>query len=217
MTKLMFRNPSWWLSGGIDAANCVAAYKAKGAASYVTSKVNLTGNAAYDLVDTGHAPSWDATGWYFPDTRDKYLDTGFIPLCTYSVIVRVSDQVQAIGGEAYNWFGAGAARYFIEVYGSPSLGLVYGNNGYTTVGGYPTEGIFGLLANTGWQENSKVVAAIDGYSPHILDYTLLIGGRHYPDDYLYAGCVGKIQAMAVYNYQLTDAQYLAVWAAMGAL
>ena len=54
-------NASWWLAGGIAAANCVAAWRAKGAASYAASKVNLTGNAAYDLGEIGGgAVSWSA-------------------------------------------------------------------------------------------------------------------------------------------------------------
>lgn len=42
---------SWWLSGGIDAANCVAAYRAKGAASKVAALQNLVNPGTHDLVD----------------------------------------------------------------------------------------------------------------------------------------------------------------------
>lgn len=58
----------WYLAGGVDAANCVAAYQAKGAASYAASKVNLANPGMYDL-EGQTPPSWDASnGWTIPGT-----------------------------------------------------------------------------------------------------------------------------------------------------
>ena len=68
----------WWLSGGIVAANCLAAYTPKGAASLAASYDNnaAPGNGlpdgTYDVTE-GAALSWDAaTGWYDTSTG-KYL------------------------------------------------------------------------------------------------------------------------------------------------
>src|SRR4030042_266315 len=56
----------WWLAGGISAANCLAAYQPKGAASYAASKVNLANPGTYDAVDGVAFPTWAAaTGWTF--------------------------------------------------------------------------------------------------------------------------------------------------------
>jgi hypothetical protein len=63
----------WYLAGGVDPANCVAAYQAKGAADYATSKVNLANPGTHDLIDGTSAPAFDtATGWTF-DGATTYL------------------------------------------------------------------------------------------------------------------------------------------------
>lgn len=54
----------WYLAGGISAANCLAAYQPKGAASYAVSKVNLASPGTRNLSDGATPPNWDATnGW----------------------------------------------------------------------------------------------------------------------------------------------------------
>lgn len=50
---------SWWQAGGTTGA--VAAYLAKGAASYAASKVNLVSPGTYDLTDGATFPGWVAT------------------------------------------------------------------------------------------------------------------------------------------------------------
>jgi len=62
----------WWLSGGIAAANCVAAYQAKGAASYAVSLTDLSGNS-HTITEGETAPNWDTSkGW----SEGSVLDTG---------------------------------------------------------------------------------------------------------------------------------------------
>jgi len=61
----------WWLAGGINAANCIAAYQPIGAADYATSKVNLANPGTYDAYE-GTAPDWSAvTGWTFDSTNSQ--------------------------------------------------------------------------------------------------------------------------------------------------
>ena len=80
----------WWLSGGISAANCKAAYAPKGAASLVASYSNLNAPGTNDAAP-GTAPTWDATnGWIFNGTN-QYLTTGIVPAAGYSMIVRFSN------------------------------------------------------------------------------------------------------------------------------
>ena len=80
----------WWLSGGIDPADCVAAYQAIGAESYAASKVNLANPSTYDLTDGAAYPSWNAeTGWTFSGVG-QYLFAGAYPHSNvpFTVIVR---------------------------------------------------------------------------------------------------------------------------------
>ena len=52
----------WYLSGGVSAANCIAAYQPIGAVDYAGSKVNLANLGTYDANNEGtHVPTWDVT------------------------------------------------------------------------------------------------------------------------------------------------------------
>lgn len=58
---------NWWEAGG--ATGCVAAYQAKGAASYAASLVNLANPGTYNLA-SGVAPDFNsASGWTFDTSR----------------------------------------------------------------------------------------------------------------------------------------------------
>lgn len=79
---------SWWLSGGIPAANCIAVYQPKGAASYAASKINLANPGTYDATE-GVAPSWAAeTGWT-GNGSTMFLITG-LANSGYSIVFRYS-------------------------------------------------------------------------------------------------------------------------------
>ena len=82
---------SWWLSGGIAAANCVAAYAPKGAASLAASYSNLANPGTYDAAP-GAAPDWDVTnGWKF-NGSSHHLTTGIVQSSTaFSVICRFNN------------------------------------------------------------------------------------------------------------------------------
>ncbi len=79
----------WWLAGGISAANCIAAYQPKGAASLAASYVNLANPETYDAA-LGVAPTWDSVnGWKF--SALQYLRTGIVPTSGFSMVVRFSN------------------------------------------------------------------------------------------------------------------------------
>ena len=82
----------WWLAGGIDPDDCVAAYQPKGAASYAASKVNLANPGTYDLTN-GNDPSWSAsTGWTFDGVDDHLYETTYEPTDTsFTIIVRLNN------------------------------------------------------------------------------------------------------------------------------
>ena len=86
----------WWLSGGVSAANAIAVYQPKNAASQAASYTNLTGNATYNTSSINF-PTWSAaSGWIFNGTT-QYLDTSIIvSAVTWSVIIRFSDRVRTV-------------------------------------------------------------------------------------------------------------------------
>lgn len=66
-----------WLAGGISSSDCISAYQAKGAASYVASKSNLANPGTYDLTDGATYPAWAAgTGWTFTAANNQRLVIG---------------------------------------------------------------------------------------------------------------------------------------------
>lgn len=66
----------WYLSGGVDPSDCIAAYQAKGAESYAASKVNLANPGIHDLTDNNTVP-WDSTDGWKSGTTGNYLVTDF--------------------------------------------------------------------------------------------------------------------------------------------
>lgn len=66
----------WWLAGGIPAANCVAAYQAKGAASYAASKVNLANPGTYTISQIYGSEGWDVNiGWTVQKNKMRMVTT----------------------------------------------------------------------------------------------------------------------------------------------
>jgi hypothetical protein len=117
----------WWLSGGIAAANCIAAYQAKGAADYAASLVNLANPGTYNCTAPAGNPAFDTSvGLTFGS--NKYLATGITPGAGWSFIVdftRSPIGTLAILGS----YGSLNSRFFILTI-SDRLGWGYG--GYST-------------------------------------------------------------------------------------
>lgn len=74
------RSSAWWLAGGVDPADCVAAYQPKGAADLAASYVNLANPGTYNAsVPTGKdAPSFAAGIGWTHDGATQVLTTGLI-------------------------------------------------------------------------------------------------------------------------------------------
>ena len=80
----------WWLSGGISAANCIAAYAPKGAADLASSYMNLANPGTYNAAP-GVAPTFaTADGWTF-NGASQYLTTGIVPAAGWSIAIRYSN------------------------------------------------------------------------------------------------------------------------------
>jgi len=80
---------SWWLSGGIAAANCTLAFDAKNATSFATSLANLANAAA--PISNVTTPTWAAgTGWTGNGTN-MCLNSNQHLLIAGSMIVRYAN------------------------------------------------------------------------------------------------------------------------------
>ncbi len=198
----------WYLAGGIDKTNAVAAYKGKGAASAAASYNNqaVPGNGSADgtndLTSVGD-PTFDtATGWTFATW--KYLRTGVIPAAG-SLFVGFSDSTgngTPIGSYNTGYFYVSpiaSDNYRVYKYGTGTLTKPSGSN--------ISSGIMGFADTTAYLNGSSdgtISAGWDGSAPEI-----------------YIGCAnnngspvgwfpGKVQAASIYNSTLTPAQALAV-------
>ena len=210
---------SWWLAGGVSAANAIGVYQPKGAASLAASYSNLANPGTYDAAP-GTAPAWAAgTGWQFVRGLATYLTTGveFASPVKPTVIVRYSDFVpwwasflggQEPGGAAWNKIAnvgmTASARYASLV--------------VTPIGATAEPGASGVLA----------VAGGYGYLDGVVN-TALMTQLDRPTAEIYIGShkttagaaadpiTANFQAVAIYNTTLSGPQVAAVSAAMALL
>ena len=194
----------WWLAGGIDPANCVAAYQPKGAASYAASKVNLANPGTYDATD-GTAPTWDNVNGWKQTIAYQYLKTGIMATNGYSLIVRFSDVTPSDrpyimgGGTGYGkGIGIGVART------GNSRAFTYGSLSYPA-GNYTS----GVLAATQKSTNSTV--AQEWYNGSlVVDNQAIDIAKFGGEIFLLANSgdwtasLGYIQAAAIYNISITN-------------
>ena len=205
----------WYLTGAVPSANCLAAYKPKGAADYAASKVNLTGNATYDAVDGAAYPTWDGTnGWKFLVTSSQYLDPGIVPKANMSFIVRCSNLETTVERALIGYYKSGTMRVQL---GPNTPNMAYGNGGLLNKTPLATSGVFGVAGQDGYRNGASESLSIAAWSG-VASTSVLIGGRRREDTtsidtYL----TGYIQAFSVYDIVLTPAQVLAISTAMAAL
>jgi hypothetical protein len=200
----------WYLSGGVLAANCVGAYQAIGAANIGASYSNLANPGTHDLTTTA-APTFAAeTGWEF-DGATTYLETGIIPLGNQaqSMFCRFSD---LSGNNCVCGLYEGAGKFYL---GPNVSSHFYLCNGVTESehAPYLTTGVVGFGGLTVYR-NGVVDGADLGAESPAYGISINIGRRNKvgggPDNYT----VGKIQAVAIYNVAVTQAQALAISSAM---
>jgi hypothetical protein len=199
---------SWWLAGGISAANAIAAYQPKGAASLAASYVNLANPGTYDAAP-GVAPTFNtSTGWTFNGTT-QYLTSGVTPATNYTIAVRYANLTAddwLIG--AHDWIGGGLFGIDVASWG----GRYYNTN--SIFDGVYTAATKILAWDVGYTNGATVgTVASPGPAPA---FPLFIGARNArgaPD--LYVGA--DVLAVAIYDNKLGAAQVAAVSAAMAAL
>lgn len=201
---------AWYLSGGIAAANCLAAYTPKGAASLAASYDNnaAPGNGladgTYDAAP-GTAPSFaSATGWTFLTASSQYLTTGgLIPATGYSYIARFANRLSA-GSLLGSFDGTDNVTMYID-----ASNLYYGNGGLGTPTSTPalSAGTMAISNSTTYRNGVLDTPVCSAWvaSPGI---TIWLGARNYTGNKFFSSV--DILAVAIYDTALTAAQVLAV-------
>lgn len=202
---------AWWVAGG--ASGVVAAYQAKGAASFAASKVNIANPGTFDAANGEVVPSFDsATGWIF--SGSDWLETGIEPGANWTMLIQVSD----IGNGRQVLLGcqtAGEAERF-RVFADFSDQCFYGNGGQTGFSpGFTTPGNVGFAGVNAYRNgvfDGSIVGI--GYAGSGLD--VWVGGSN-EDGSFVQGSAFRCSSLVIYNNQLDAGKVAAVAAAMAAL
>ena len=201
---------NWWEAGGVTAANCIAAYTPKGAASLAASYDNnaAPGNGladgTYDAAP-GVAPTWaSGTGWTFNGINQYLICSYGFPSGT-SVLVRYSG-VNTAGNVAI--FGQDKNRL------KPAVGATqeykYGGTSAFALHVAAAAGVMGMTPSAAYFDGVSLGTITPGALYDV--QPVWIGGQQ-PGSY--SACV--IEALAIYNTTLSAPQVLAVSTAMAAL
>lgn len=225
----------WYLAGGVSAANCIAAYQAKGAASYAASKINLINPGTYNLID-GVSPTWDAiNGWTF-DGITTYLRTEnlyqAITTNNCSIVIGYSNLNNTVNSRLFGCY----YENYDPPYQYSSFNLsnkitpsyrVYNTEILETVvnGSLPVTSIVSFCSDNTQYLNGVVDSGIvystgDNTNTYAM-IELYLGCFHYkdttPDEGAYQLANYKLQAIAFYNAILTPSQVSAITTAIQAL
>ena len=208
---------NWWLSGSISAANCLIAYQPKGAASYAASLSNLANPGTYDATE-GTAPDWDAVnGWKYTKTDSEYLKTGINPGENYSMIVKftngnIVDNNNIMGAHD----NASDNRFYLS---HSLLGKIYCSYGDTSAGSVNevASGILCLAKDTGYLDAVAIYTNSGTWQVGGLPYEIYIGARNSSGAPNINYLTAYIQAVSIYNIELSSDQVSALTTAMESL
>ena len=210
----------WWLAGGINPANCIAAYQPKGAADYAASKVNLANPGTYDATNGAAYPTWDATnGWKFAHASSQYLNSNVVHANGWSVIVRFSN-VPSTSYYRYLLGSGSTATTTLSLYSNwkdPPVGVIYGHGRYNNKIIAPgiTSGVLAIANLKGYRDGTLDAELTSQWSGTNTS-ALYFGGSN-ANGTLDAPCTAYIQAAALYDTEITAIQVAALTTAMNAL
>ena len=199
----------WWLAGGINPANCVAAYQAKGVADLATSYINLANPGTYNAV-VGSAPTWNAyDGWVFGGA--SYLRTGITGATNVlTSIIRFSNAkvgTRIFGTNVYGKQHTLSPNYYTVI----RMWIGNSENSYAQ----PTaSGIVCINAMKLYIDGIYKINLV-GSTGITLDF--YIGAAHEISDPPIYYFTGNIQALAIYNQGMSSDTCVALTAAMAAL
>lgn len=206
---------AWYLAGGVSAANCVAAYQPKGAASLSASYTNLANPGTYTAAP-GVAPTLTADGW--TGTGTQYLTTGIVPASGWSMIVRfVSLSAEATDNAFCGSYGSGNTFFLVQPRYPVSNSRFYGNGGISTaISGRISSGVMAIAGGTGYLDGVQDytgMAAWSGTGYGI--YLMAANGSGTLNSQ--SPINGSVAAVAIYNATLSAAQVAEISSAMAAL
>jgi hypothetical protein len=213
-TQVEDNTTPWYLAGGVYAANCVAAYQAKGAADYATSKVNLANPGTHDLTD-GVAPAFsDATGWTF-DGVTNYLTgdyggekTGgsFIIDYTHGIYTNSSEYLFAAQGASHD-----------------RIIFMDNSTGYIVINNFNLGNMFdqlltpagGIICASGinYYLNATNVFVDESNTP-APEFPSLYIGCHMGAVIVELFCSAVVRSIAMYDIALSEAQVTSITSAM---
>lgn len=202
----------WWLAGGVAAANAVAVYQPKGAASLAASYSNLANPGTYDAAP-GVAPTLGADGWTF-NGSSQYLTTGVTPATTaWSVLVRFSDG--SGNGQLFGNRQTGTVNgYHIHpTYNNTTI--YFRNAGNYNQAGIVASGVVGIAGKTAYINGSSVGSISAVYS--LVACPIYIGASNDVNVAVNQYLNGKVFSFAIYDTTLTAPQVALISAAMAAL
>lgn len=197
----------WYLSGGIVAANCIAAYQAKNIGSQAASYVNQANPGTFDLT-VGAAPDWTTeAGWAFNGTS-HYLRTGVVVVPNlWSIIIWFSGLTQASSRYMVG------ARNTVPTWGigpTNAPGFLYsGGNDSLSIIRTATAGVIALTNNKGYWNGVAETGSIASPGGVMGTRDLFIGARN-ADGTAGGFAAVTIERVAIYNITLTLAQIQAV-------
>ena len=188
----------WWLTGGIAAANCIAAYQPKGAASLAASYVNLANPGTNDAT-VGVAPTLAAGGWVLNGST-QYLIVP--PIGTgYSAIVQftaaLSSGTRAVFG-TYQGFNNNAAIYPNN--GSQVNYFFGGVSARVNVGPQLLAGNLALTPTGGWRNGTKEATLSSSAGSAINTFVGCWNQAGSPANHLSV----TVAAMAIYNIDISS-------------
>lgn len=206
---------TWWdLNGTITS--CVAAWQAKGAASYAASKVNLANSGTYDLAEIGGgAVTWsDSVGWSGFSTLSRCLDTQIANAITktWSVIVRCAG-VTANNTIVLGGFDGHQDSCYINYFTATGWAFELMATDPTKVAGSGAA-VLAMVGSDIYVDGTDVANSY-AQSTNTLLRSPYLGAQHYTSATQFIN--GSIQAAAFYNATLTSTQVADLSTAMAAL
>ena len=198
---------AWWLSGGISAANCIAAYQPKGAASFDASLVNVANPGTLNITQY-ISPTWDASaGW--TGGGGSYLLVPYVGINqNTTMIARYTSPVTS--GCVFAGQTNSPNTYF-NFLPHNSMWNTTSWNPYTEI----KDGIGGFVGNKVYVNKNIVAAFTD--ATWSLDSRVAILNRWRKTALSEWGYSGTVAAVAIYNIRLSTDQLNGLTDAMAAL